>query len=125
MNAQVKQFIETVKKNASKVWTDSEDEDFINSLLYVHSLPDGSVSISCNHEKYFNTIYRVDTSGNWFVRHAYCNKAEQPYCYEQAMIDAEKLHAYALPGTGIYRRRPLKDKTKEFIESTRVWFTSQ
>lgn len=92
MHAQVKQFIEAVKKNAAEVWNEPDDKDFINSLLYVHSLPDGSTSISDNFEKFFPLIYRVDKDGNWFIRTMYSDTGERPYSFEKAMGDARIMY---------------------------------
>jgi hypothetical protein len=92
MNAQVKQFIEAVKKNASEVWTETGDEEFLNSLLYVHSNPDGSTTISDNYERFFSTIYRVDMDGNWFVRKMYSDTGEKPYTFAQVMGDASMMY---------------------------------
>ncbi|MFA6270650.1 MAG: hypothetical protein WC657_05605, partial [Candidatus Paceibacterota bacterium] len=71
MNEQVETFVAAIKENAAKVWDQPDDGKFIDQLLYIKKLGDGSISISDNFERFFPTIYRVDVSGNWYIRDMY------------------------------------------------------
>ena len=92
MHESVKQFVEAVKVNARQVWNEPGDESFIDQLLYVHDLPDGSTSISDNFERFFSLVYRVDTAGNWYVRDIFSEMPERPYPFEYAMADASIMY---------------------------------
>jgi hypothetical protein len=92
MNEQVQQFIAAVKKNGQECWNEPGDETFVDSLLSVHKLDDGSVTISDNYERFFSSIYRVDVNGNWFIRDMFSDEGEKPYSFECAMSDASILY---------------------------------
>jgi len=57
---QISDFVGAIKENARKVWKDTADNEFIESLLYINEDDDGFVEISDNYERFFYTIYRVD-----------------------------------------------------------------
>lgn len=92
MNEQVDKFVAAIKENAAKIWTEPDDKDFIDELVYVKVLDDGSVSICDNYERFFSTIYRVDTNGNWFYRTMYSDMPEREYSFEKAMGDASIMY---------------------------------
>lgn len=88
----VQKFIDAVKENAKQVWNEPGDDDFIDSLLYVDTKKDGSIVICDNYEKFFQTIYRIDTTGNWHVREMYSERSERMYSFEAAMVDASIMY---------------------------------
>jgi len=92
MNEQVEKFVAAIKENATKVWTEPDDKDFIDGLVYVEKLEDGSVSISDNYERFFSIIYRVDANGNWYYRTMYSDMPEREYSFEKAMGDASIMY---------------------------------
>lgn len=87
-NTQAQQFIAAVKENARQVWDGKDDEQFVERILSVRELPDGSTQIADNYETLFGSIYRVDMQGNWFIRNAYSEAGERPYSFDKAMADA-------------------------------------
>jgi len=90
MNKQVSEFVKAVKENARKVWTEADDASFIDSLLYVREDHEGT-AIMDNYERFFDSIYRVDAKGNWYVRNGYYS-SEKPYTFEKAMSDASIMY---------------------------------
>ena len=92
MHVQANQLIEAIKENARQVWTEPEDKEFIEDLLYVKELPNGSTEVSDNFEKFFDIIYRVDKEGNWYIRRMYGERGEDPYTFEKAMADASIMY---------------------------------
>lgn len=93
MNRQVQEFVEAAKNNASKVWNEPEDKEFVNELLYVYTQEDGSIIISDNFERFFDIIYRVTPDGEWSYRRVWSESSVwKPYSFMQAMSDASILY---------------------------------
>ena len=93
MNEQVDKFIAAIKENAAKIWTEPDDKDFIDGLVYVNKLDDESISISDNYERFFDTIYRVTPNGEWSYRRMWSESSIwKPYTFAQAMNDASILY---------------------------------
>jgi len=92
MNKEIEQFIAAIKENASNIWNKPDDKDFIDGLICVVKLKDGSTSICDNYERFFHAIYRIDEQGNWYIRYMYSEKPERPYSFVQAMRDAKIIY---------------------------------
>ncbi len=93
MNKQVQEFSEAVKKNARQVWNEPDDKSFVDDLLFIEEQDDGSVTISDNFEKFFDTIYRVTSDGEWSYRRMWSeSSAWKPYSFAQAMSDASIMY---------------------------------
>lgn len=90
LNDNARKFIQAVKENAKQV--EDWDEDFISHLLYVRKLEDGSIQVSDNFEKFFDTIYTFRVDGTVGLRWGYSDRQPEEYSIEQAMGDASIMY---------------------------------
>ena len=93
MNKRIEEFVEAIKENASKVWNEPDDKEFLNSMLFIQTHADGSTTISDNYERFFDIIYRITPDGEWSYRRMWSeSSAWKPYSFAQAMGDASIMY---------------------------------
>jgi hypothetical protein len=92
MHPQANDFIEAVKKNAAECWDQPDDKEFIDKLLYVNELANGTVVISDNFERFFQTIYMVDVNGNWYTTPMFGDICKKPTTFQSVMSDASIMY---------------------------------
>jgi len=86
-----RKFIQAVWENARKV-EEWDDDDWVKGLLYVKTLEDGSVQVSDNFERFFDTIYTFRPDGTVGLRWGYSDRAPQEYDMERALSDASIMY---------------------------------
>lgn len=88
----VKEFINAARESARRVPEWRGDDDFIDSLLYIKVMGDGSVEVSDNYERFFDTIYTFRPDGSVELRWGYADhEAVRDYALEKALSDASIL----------------------------------
>jgi len=89
---EVRNFVKALVENAKQVedWAKpdmSEGRCFADTIAYVSRRDDGSVEVSDNYERFFDTIY-IYQDGEWKTRRLYSEQEPKNYTYEQCMADA-------------------------------------
>ena len=93
MPVQVNEFVNAIKANAGRVWT---DESFIDSLVYV-SEDIGVWTVLDNTGRFFPIRYLYfasadGTPGVWKVSNVYSGKRMRNYSFEQTLADARIMY---------------------------------
>lgn len=91
---EVRDFVTALIANAktNEDWAKPDLEGgkcFAETIPYVKRIPDGSVRIMDNYERFFDTIYQRSADGVWTIRAMYSDEPAKPYTFEQCMGDAQ------------------------------------